>query len=133
MRCKNQFQRRFIIDKRPPQIALQGLGQEHRILLPERQIEPKRLHGAFTFNLVRIRADQDFHRIANGIDADKDNQRHRQHNKQCLQDTPNEVDGHLVLSGSARRRAHILRARQLIITGIMRQMAAHTPDIGLDM
>ena len=113
MRCRMSLQRRLVEHEGAAEVALQRLAEEDQVLLPERQVEAERLDRALALDLVGIGADQDLHRVADGVDADEDDDRHRQHDAGGLDQPPEEVDGHRAAC-PGRGRAHVLRPRQLV-------------------
>jgi hypothetical protein len=61
-----------------------GARQEDEILLGERPIEAERRGGARDLALVGLRVDEDVDRVADGVDARENQQRHDREHGEAL-------------------------------------------------
>jgi hypothetical protein len=91
---QHKLQRRFAEDEAGAQIAAQEVAEEGEVLLGQAFIEAQARDGRGAFGLCRVLADQDFDRIANRIDAGKDEDRHDCDDQHALQQSANDEDRH---------------------------------------
>ena len=98
---QDQAHRVLLVDEAAAQAAVQRAVHEGQVLAPQRLVEPEPRDGGQPFLLVHVLADQDVDRVADGMQADEDDQRHRHHHEQRLQQPAQQPAGHRMTSRSA--------------------------------
>ena len=83
---------------------MQGVPDERAVLLDERPVEAKRTNRLLSLGGCRIGRDQDVDRIADGVDAGKDDHRRHEQDEQALGEAADDEDGHDSGSGRWLRR-----------------------------
>ena len=106
----HQFHGRDVVDEAVAQVAVQRAVQEAQVLLPQRLVQAQLGDDAGAVHLVHVLADQDVHRIADGVQADEDDQRHQEHHHRGLRDAAQQPAGHLAVSVAAVAGAVCVRA-----------------------
>src|SRR5690606_10386042 len=94
-----EFQRGYVVNEGLAQIAAYRVRDKGDVLPPQGLIETQCAHGGFDVALVGLRADEDLDRVADGVDADEQQQRHDEEHQQRLQPASREKTDHGVVSG----------------------------------
>lgn len=73
---------------------MQRAVDEGQVLAPQRLVQPQARDGGQALLLVHVVADQDVHRVADGVQAHEDDHRHGQHHQQGLAQAAQQPAGH---------------------------------------
>ena len=92
MRCRISFSAGSLKTKERPRSPRSALPRKTQVLLPQRQVEAERGDGPRPLDLVGLGADQDLDRVADGVDAQEDQQRHHQHHGRRLEQPAEQED-----------------------------------------
>ncbi|MNN44527.1 hypothetical protein D3C81_1588210 [compost metagenome] len=96
---------------------MQRVLQEHPVLLPQRLVQAQRRNGALDVLLVGLRVDQDVDGIADGKDAEENQQRHDEEHHYALHQAPDDENQHIRTTILSRGNAHAARERHALPGG----------------
>jgi hypothetical protein len=91
---QDELQRGHAIDEGAAQVTAQRAAQEGEVLLVQRPVQPQSDGGAQLLGLVGLGVDQQFDRVADGVDTQEHQHRHRHQDEAGLRQTPQNLSQH---------------------------------------